>query len=336
MKRRTFIGVAAGAAIGSVIPTVNASADSNRLFGVPRSLLSPGEVEENKLRLSMSNAKLPVEVWEEIITYNRFWETIKQQPNLALEYRESPEKVLAEFGIDKNIVSPGSVEELLLFITYDKNLMNAVKTNDYEELFSRLKAYGLNERGSSLRSRINHHLNQDASLVAHFKEHIESYPLQETNSPPLIRLKEILEPLNSEDDTRIEIARLVVGANVVAAVNVAVGTRVVAAVNAAAAVNVAAYLSLAVQVAITVCMANYLPKIDHSDLSTGTASLHLARLYNNQKMVDTLVTEAIRREITACLFAAQKCGYINLPATREERKEVIHLFTELSLGMAAA
>ncbi|WP_188093373.1 hypothetical protein [Photorhabdus heterorhabditis] len=43
MKRRTFIGAAARAAIGSVIPTVNAKANSNRLFGVPRSLLSPGE-----------------------------------------------------------------------------------------------------------------------------------------------------------------------------------------------------------------------------------------------------------------------------------------------------
>ncbi|WP_434524527.1 hypothetical protein [Photorhabdus asymbiotica] len=316
MKRRTFIGVAVGAAIGSVIPTVNASINSTRLFGVPRSLLSPGEIEENKLRLSMSNAKLPVEVWEEIITYNRFWETIKQQPELVLEYRESPEKVLDEFGIDKDIVSPGSAEELLLFITYDKDLMNAVKTNDYEALFSRLKTYGLNEKGSSLRSRINYHLSQDANLVTHFKEHIESYQLQGTDNPPLIRLKEILEPLNSEDDTSIEIARLVVGANVVAAV------------------NVAAYLSLAVQTVVTVCMANYLPKIDHSDLSTGTASLHLARLYNNQQMVDTLVKEAIRREITACLFAAQKCGYIHLQATREERKEVIHLFTELSLGMA--
>ncbi|WP_236637345.1 hypothetical protein [Photorhabdus australis] len=84
MKRRTFIGIAAGAAIDSVIPTFNAGTDSTRLFGVPRSLLSPGEVEENKLRLSMSNTKFPVEVWEEIITCNRFWETIKQQPEATV------------------------------------------------------------------------------------------------------------------------------------------------------------------------------------------------------------------------------------------------------------
>ncbi|WP_262499978.1 hypothetical protein [Photorhabdus heterorhabditis] len=53
-------------------------------------------------------------------------------------------------------------------------------------------------------------------------------------------------------------------------------------------------------------------------------------------MVDTLVKETTQREITACLFAAQKCGYINLPATRAERKEVIDLFTELSLKMITA
>ncbi|MCK3670042.1 hypothetical protein [Photorhabdus noenieputensis] len=62
IKRRTFTGVAAGAIVDNIIPTVNACSDSNRLFGVPRSLLSPGEVEENRLRLSMSNAKLPIEV----------------------------------------------------------------------------------------------------------------------------------------------------------------------------------------------------------------------------------------------------------------------------------
>ncbi|MCK3670040.1 hypothetical protein [Photorhabdus noenieputensis] len=48
-------------------------------------------------------------------------------------------------------------------------------------------------------------------------------------------------------------------------------------------------------------------------------------------MVDTLVKETIQREITACLFAAQKCGYIHLPTTREERKEIMQLLTKLSL-----
>ncbi|OCQ52803.1 hypothetical protein Ppb6_02147 [Photorhabdus australis subsp. thailandensis] len=328
MKRRTFIGVAAGVTIGSIIPTVNAKANSNRLFGVPRSLLSQGGVEENKLRLSMSNAKLPVEVWEEIITYNRFWETIKQQPELALEYRASPEKVLNEFGIDKDIVSPGSAEELLLFITYDKDLMNAVKTNDYEELFSRLKTYGLNKRKSSLRNRINYYLSQDANLVAHFKDYI---PLEQPDSPPLIRLKEILEPVNNKDDTS-----LTAGADLVAAINMAV----VVTVQTSTTVNVSTTTSVSAFVLVTTLtkiagkhMVNYRPQINHEDISVNAASLHLARIYNNRAMVDTLVREAIRKEVMACLFAAQKCGYINLPTTRAERKEVIHLFTKLSLDM---
>ncbi|CAQ83902.1 MULTISPECIES: hypothetical protein [Photorhabdus] len=328
MKRRTFIGVAAGAAIGSVIPTVNAKANSNRLFGVPRSLLSPGEVEENKLRLSMSHAKLPVEIWEDIIAYNRFWETIKQQPELVLEYRESPEKVLNEFGIDKNIVSPGSSEELLLFITYDKELMDAVKTNNYEKLFSRLKTYGLNKRKSNLRSRINYYLSQDANLVAHFKDYI---PLEQPESSPLIRLKEILEPVNNKDDTR-----LTAGANMVAAINMAV----VVTVQTSTTVNVSTTTSVSAFVLVTILTkiagkhrVNYRPQINHEDISVSAASLHLARIYHNRAMVDTLVRETIRREVIACLFAAQKCGYINLPVTRTERKEVIHLFTELSLEM---
>ncbi|MBS9437403.1 hypothetical protein EAE91_09535 [Photorhabdus noenieputensis] len=54
-------------------------------------------------------------------------------------------------------------------------------------------------------------------------------------------------------------------------------------------------------------------------------------ILNSQEMVDTLVKETIQREITACLFAAQKCGYIHLPTTREERKEIMQLLTKLSL-----
>ncbi|NHB91339.1 hypothetical protein [Photorhabdus cinerea] len=329
MKRRTFIGVAAGAAINSIIPTINAQADSKRLFGVPRSLLSPGGKEENKLRLSMSNAKLPVEVWEEIITYNRFWETIKQQPELALEYRESPEKVLNEFGIDKDIVSPSSAEELLLFITYDKELMDAVKTNNYEELFSRLKVYGLNERKSSLRNRINHYLSQDADLIAHFKEHITSDKFEESDKSTFLRLKEILEPLNNEDNTS-----LAIGASVVATINI------VAVVTTSTTVNVSTTSVMAYVLTVTNIAGkhavNNQPPINYNDISASAASIHLARIYNNPKMVDTLVKETIQREITACLFAAQKCGYINLPANRAERKEVIDLFTELSLKMITA
>ncbi|KOY63412.1 hypothetical protein [Photorhabdus heterorhabditis] len=60
MKRRTFIGAAARAAIGSVIPTVNAKANSNRLFGVPRSLLSPGEnFRQRSLHSSCQNLQQP-------------------------------------------------------------------------------------------------------------------------------------------------------------------------------------------------------------------------------------------------------------------------------------
>ncbi|MBS9424103.1 hypothetical protein [Photorhabdus caribbeanensis] len=329
MKRRTFIGIAAGAAIGNIIPTVNARSDSNRLFGVPRSLLSEGKVEENRLRLSMSNAKLPTEVWEELITYNRFWETIKQQPALALAYRESPEKVQAEFGIDKEIVSPGSAEELLLFITYDKELMNAVKTNDYEELFARLKSYGLHRRKSSLKKRINHYLSQDANLIAHFKEYIAPDKFKESDIPPLLRLKEILEPLNSEDDTS-----LVVGASVVASINMAavVTAHTSTTVNVSTTTSVIAHVLILTAVSVSgKCVAQYQPQINYNDISANTASIHLARIYNNQEMVDTLVKETIQREITACLFAAQKCGYINLPTTREARKEVMQLLTELSL-----
>ncbi|OWO80134.1 hypothetical protein B5C26_18410 [Photorhabdus luminescens] len=334
MKRRTFIGTAAGVAVGSIIPTVNARSDSNRLFGVPRSLLSPGGVEENRLRLSMSNAKLPIEVWEELITYNRFWETIKQQPALALEYRESPEKVLDEFGIDKEIVSPGSAEELLLFITYDKELMNAVKTNDYEELFSRLKSYGLNRRKSNLRNRINHYLSQDVNLIAHFKEHIAPDKFNESDIPPLLRLKEILAPLNSGDD-----ANLAVGANVVAAINIAavVTAHTSTSVNVSTTTSVIAHVLILTAVSVSgKCVAHYQPQINDNDISANAASIHLAKIYNNQEMVDTLVKETIQREITACLFAAQKCGYINLPTTRKERKEVMQLLTELSLKTMTA
>jgi hypothetical protein len=128
-------------------------------------------------------------------------------------------------------------------------------------------------------------------------------------------------------------------ANAVAVVNVAAATRVVAAVNVGAAVNVVTQISIATNLSVFVsgaCYAYLLPKLNPYEISLGQATLHLASIYNNQQMVDEVIKESVRREVTACMFAAHKCGFLKLPSKKEDRKEVMKILTDITLSVGIA
>ncbi|EAR4689441.1 hypothetical protein CC014_18245 [Salmonella enterica] len=338
MKRRTFLGVATGAALGGLIPT--ASSKDNRLYGVPQSINPRSSVSENEFRISMSKANVPIGVWEDIIAFNRLWEDIKDDPSLARDYHQNNERILNQYHIEENILEKNSIEEALLLITYDKSFVSLVNDNDYEGVFYKLKDYGFKNKKSTLRERIRFYESQDESLVDFFKD-IAPNNVEYNNIGDNVAYKRLLELFSRDDmgEANYLAGNDVALANAVAVVNVAAATRVVAAVNVGAAVNVVTQISIATNLSVFVsgaCNAYLLPKLNPYEISIGQATLHLASIYNNQQMVDEIIKESVRREVTACMFAAHKCGFLKLPSKKEDRKEVMKILTDITLSVGIA
>ncbi|MFJ4157997.1 hypothetical protein ACIPZF_24780 [Pseudomonas sp. NPDC089752] len=340
MKRRKFLQSTAAmvgtVTAGAAIPALNAQANSQRSFGTPGSLIASDAVTQNQLRLTLSKANVPVAAWEDIVSFNSLWDRIREEPSVYHAFCQARD--CGEGPLDPALIPAGSLEEKLLLITYDSDLMESVNNHDYDAVFAKLKARGFTDTRSTLWERIRFYEKQELAEILKSSElagDIENLPAVKKQA--MNRIKELLGensmtlPFSSEQLVSES------GAPLVAVVNVGVVTRVLAAVNVGVSVNLAISISIATQMAVTIsgtCRSAPSPRFTDDTASVGAASIHLARVSGNVEMIHEIHRFNARQEITACLFAAHKSGYLRLPAAKAERRELVDLFTQLALEIA--
>lgn len=339
MRRREFIRGAALSGVALSLPVANAG---NRLYGKPGAKVAAGAKADNRLRLIMSRAEVPVDVWEDVVEFSQVWSAVSRDSTLAAEFYSDRPGFLQRAGVREELITPRSTEEQLLLASQDPIVRRAGMKGDYAQYLGRLKDMGVFAAPSTLRKRVDELLEEDANALTTFISRSTAQPdLGGEYTSELNTLKNLLafspSAFSSSDGAQDEPALFVlVGAAAIAVVVVGVATYAVAAVNVSVGLNVALSVSLLVNAAVGVsggnaCMGCHGPA-ENRPLDVESAAIRLAQLNGNSRLLSKGLRRKVRKEIIACVYAAKEQGLIQLPKT--SRKQVFDLLSTITYRMA--
>ncbi|MDU9414065.1 hypothetical protein [Pseudomonas sp. zfem005] len=341
MRRRDFMK---GAALGSVALTLPEVKASNRLYGTPGSIIARDSGGDNRLRLLMSRAEVPLGVWEDVVDFTRLWSAVSKDAELASEFYSNRSALLERMGISEHLIAPRSVEEQLLLASQDPIIRAASKEGDYPRYLGRLNDMGIFAASSKIRQRVNDLLKSDPEDFRRLlTRSVPEQGMESEYANDLHKLKAILTPDSGSSSlqqrsSNAPVALAAVGAVAIAVVAVGVATYVVAAVNVAVGVNLAVQLSVVVNVAVRTgggsgsncggCHGTQPGQM----LDAETAAVRLAQASGNSRLLSQGLRRQVRKEVIACAYAAHELGVISLP--RAGRKQALDLLCGITYLMA--
>lgn len=338
MQRRDLLkGIIAGAASSSAGLVV---AQSKTSFGTPGYLANRDRHGENQLRLALSRAEIPLDVWDDIVDFQRIWSKLSADPSTMHAFYTNQSGFLEAMGIRPDLIAPRSAEEQLLLASNDPEVRRSAISSDYPAFLRRLTQLGIFSAPPSLRQRINSILENTPDLPGQYSKELQIRAQLDTEfGSELKRLKVLFSESSQTADTSIRGSEVnaVVGAVTIAVVAVAAVTYAVAAVNVAVGLNVAIQISVAVNIAITVggggndgCPICHAPTANNN-IDVLSAAAKIAESTGNLALHKQSLRKIVRREIIACIYAARDQGLIRLPGAG--RKEIFDTLASIGYRM---
>lgn len=243
MKRRNFLGIALGS-LG--IPKL---ATGTSLYGTPVSVVRRQLTSLNEpLRLSLTEANIPVGLWSDLSSLGTLWERVLTDPEEKTQFQRDPGGYLESRGVPRGILTAQDQEVKMLIAICNEDVLRSSIRGDYKEFLTKLSALGVVKSGppSVLKARAIEALRNDSTK---FSEHIKQLAASTNNRQfnSLLSTNEIKYIYSQIAPSVDQVA--------VAAVPVAIAAIVVVYVSVATTVTVAilagVYVSVAVSTAIT-------------------------------------------------------------------------------------
>ena len=149
MKRRKFVGTLGLGVLG--LPVVTEA--DGRLYGTPNSLkISIAPATENKIKLGLSRADVPVSIWNQMTAFSSMATTILSNSQARLAFAGDTDGYLESCGIPKDLLNSNDHEMRLLKFCSEPEVRSLAQSGNYAAFFSKLQAESLVSGRGNLRS----------------------------------------------------------------------------------------------------------------------------------------------------------------------------------------
>ncbi len=337
MKRRKFLNLsAAGVGLMGLGPA--GAAGNIGLYGEPMfQQSSSNALAENRLRLTLSRAELPVEAWEPIMNMSRLWGQVLKNKATRTAFQRSPRRFLRSRGVPDDIVGENSDQFRLLKMICDPYVRHLASSGNYRAFIGKLRDANVLEQraGNRLRGRIRGLLQQDLQQLRSRMQSVTRDDFTQLSEiETTAELYAVSQQLAAANDT----TQVVAAAVALVVVAVAVLTYVTISINAAVILNVAAAVAVVVAAAVTVsggctdCHANFgkLASLEPSMQQNLDTVIRAARLSGQASFETEALKDYIADESQACLEAAEDLAVIHLPRQKKVRQDLFRNVAQLS------
>ncbi len=168
MKRRTFIrrsSIGLGAVIvgaGGPGKLLDTDRDRRRIYGIPDSVKQRPQLEQNRVRYSIAQADLPVEVWQDVLALSLLAKDVFDDPKVADAFSRRPKEYLAKVGVDDVVLDRGATEVKVALALGDPEIRAAIESNDPKWFLQAIEKRGLlrNPESSQLAARLSDQIEE--------------------------------------------------------------------------------------------------------------------------------------------------------------------------------
>lgn len=332
MKKRDFIKSALAAAGTTVATAASAQATTGtRLFGTPGSVIPINPAKADRMRLSFARMDIPPAAWDTMLNYFAAVESVVASKDQRSAFLMNPSKFLNARGLDSSVVKVDSVDVGLLRVANDPVAQASAAEGDYTQFLQRMQELQLtNGPGvSDLSQRISKILLEDVDAYNAVSAAIANHAGLDEIEPAFVGRSHLqasaATPLNDDADGDGMESQAFLSTSISVYTNVMAITNVAAVTQAGAAV--AAYIVVAVAVAAVAVVltggteANGLGRLARLDprlLEDAGKATAAARILGNKEFELNVISDLLRKEITAIYEAAETVGIVKLKARYKE------------------